>query len=56
MIGGTSAVVTFAGLTGAGVYQINVTIPSATPDGDITVVAQIQGASSPSTATINVQH
>jgi uncharacterized protein (TIGR03118 family) len=54
--GGTSAVVAYAGLTLAGVYQINVTVPATTPDGDIPVVAQIQGANSPSTAIITVQH
>ncbi|PYT19801.1 MAG: hypothetical protein DMG57_44230 [Acidobacteria bacterium] len=30
----------FAGLTGPGLYQINVTIPAATPDDDAQVVAQ----------------
>ena len=56
MIGGTAATVVYAGLTGAGVYQINVTVPESTPDGDIPVVAQIQGVSTQSTAIITVQH
>jgi uncharacterized protein (TIGR03118 family) len=54
-IGGANAVVTFAGLTGAGLYQINVTIPSGTPAGDIPVIATIQGASTQATGIITVQ-
>ena len=53
--GGTSANVTYAGLVGAGLYQINVTIPQGTPSGDIPVVATIGGVSSQSTAIITVQ-
>ncbi len=52
--GGTSATVTFAGLTAAGLYQINVTVPPSTPNGDIPVVATIQGASTQATAIITV--
>jgi len=54
--GGTNGVVAFAGLTGAGLYQINVTVPPGTPDGDIPVVVQIQGVSSPASAIITVAH
>jgi len=41
-IGGVSAVVNAANLVGAGLYQLNVTIPSV-PTGDQTVQAQIAG-------------
>ena len=40
-IGGASAVVPFAALVGPGLYQINVTVPAATPNGDATVTATI---------------
>jgi uncharacterized protein (TIGR03118 family) len=45
-IGGTSAQVTFSGLVGAGLYQINVIVPPGTPDGDIPVVALLGTATS----------
>jgi len=54
-VGGSKAEVAFAGLTGPGLYQINVTIPAATPDGDAQVVAQAGDVSSPA-ALIPVQH
>lgn len=53
--GGASATVAYAGLTGAGLYQINVTVPPGTPSGDTVVVATIGGASTQSTAIITVQ-
>jgi uncharacterized protein (TIGR03118 family) len=53
--GGASATVTYAGLVGAGLYQINVTVPANTPSGDTPVVATIGGASTQSTAIITVQ-
>jgi uncharacterized protein (TIGR03437 family) len=55
-IGGVSGIVpTFAGLTYAGVYQINVTIPASTPKGDIPISVTIGGVSSPQPALITVQ-
>jgi uncharacterized protein (TIGR03118 family) len=54
-IGGTQATVTFAGLTAAGLYQINVTVPASTPSGDNAVVATLNGATTQAGATINVQ-
>jgi uncharacterized protein (TIGR03118 family) len=54
--GGAMAHVAFAGLISPGLYQINVTVPATTPDGDIPVVAQVQGQASPSNAVIAVQH
>ncbi len=55
-IGGASANVAFGGLVGAGLYQINVTVPTGTPDGDAAVVAIIGTATSQSGAVITVQH
>jgi uncharacterized protein (TIGR03437 family) len=45
-VGGVNAQVVWAGLTYAGVYQINIVVPSL-PDGDYAVVATIAGYSSP---------
>jgi uncharacterized protein (TIGR03437 family) len=44
-IGGVSAVVQWAGISAAGVYQFNVTVPSV-PDGDAKVVATVGGSQS----------
>ncbi len=54
-IGGTASNVAFGGLVGAGLYQINVTVPASTPDGDIPVVALLGTATSQSGAVITVQ-
>jgi uncharacterized protein (TIGR03437 family) len=54
MIGGIQANVLFAGLIGPGLFQFNVTVPSATPDGDIPLVATYQGATTPTGAVITV--
>lgn len=45
-IGGTAAVVTYGGVVGAGVYQLNVVVPAAA-DGDQAVSASIAGFASP---------
>ena len=39
--------VAFAGLTGTGLYQINVTIPSNVADGEVVVVATAMGVTAP---------
>jgi len=54
-IGGATATVTFAGLTEAGLYQINVTVPPSTPSGDMPVVASLNGLTTQSGAIITVQ-
>jgi uncharacterized protein (TIGR03437 family) len=54
-VGGTPATVTFAGLTAAGLYQINITIPTSTPSGDMPVIATLNGASTQTGAIITVQ-
>jgi uncharacterized protein (TIGR03118 family) len=53
---GTSANVSFAGLAGAGLYQINVTVPAGLPDGDAPVVATIGPTSSPAGASIAIKN
>ncbi len=42
-IGGAQATVTYSGLVQAGVYQINVTVPSTTPSGNAGISASIGG-------------
>jgi uncharacterized protein (TIGR03437 family) len=53
-IGGVNATVAFAGLSGAGLYQFNVTVPNV-PDGDQPVVAQVGGVSTQSGALITIR-
>jgi uncharacterized protein (TIGR03437 family) len=53
-IGGTTAQVLFAGMTGSGVYQFNVVMPSV-GSGDQTMVATVGGASSPTNVLITAQ-
>jgi uncharacterized protein (TIGR03437 family) len=57
MVGGAVAQVSFAGLSAgsAGLYQINVTIPSGASSGDVPVVTQIGALSTQSGAMIAVQ-
>ena len=52
---GTPVQVVFAGLTYAGLFQINIVMPNPVAGGDVPVVAQVGSASSPSTAVIAVQ-
>ena len=53
-IGGLDATVDFAGIVGAGLYQINARIPDL-PDGDSLVSAQIQGFSSQDRVYLAIQ-
>jgi uncharacterized protein (TIGR03118 family) len=57
MVGGTVAQVMFAGLSAgsAGLYQINVTIPSGAASGDAPVVTQLGALSTQSGAMVAVQ-
>jgi uncharacterized protein (TIGR03437 family) len=54
-IGNLPAVVSFAGLVGPGLYQINMTVPSSAPSGDLPIVAMYNGVSTQTTAVITVQ-
>ncbi len=53
-IGGISAPVSFSGLVGAGLYQINLTVPAGLAAGTYPVIVNISGVSSPSTAVMNI--
>jgi uncharacterized protein (TIGR03118 family) len=53
-IGGISATVVYAGLVSAGVYQLDVMVPAATPASNAAVVATVGSVSSPATATMTV--
>ena len=54
-IGGVSAPVVFAGLVAAGEFQFNITVPNVS-DGDQTIVATYEGASTPAGTKITIQH
>src|ERR1017187_310013 len=54
-VGGAPAQVTYCGLVGAGLYQVNVTIPAGTPSGNNIVVVTLGTVSSNSNAMITVQ-
>ena len=54
-VGGTPADVQFAGVSGAGLYQFNVVVPSV-PDGDQKVLASIAGLSSQDNVFVAVAH
>lgn len=47
-IGGVPAPVAFAGISGPGLYQLNVTIPAGIPAGDALIVASYNGSSTQS--------
>lgn len=53
-IGGVAATVTYAGLVGPGLYQVNATVPNV-PDGDAAVVAQIGGVQTQAGMAISIQ-
>ena len=53
-IGGVAAPVSFAGLIGPGLYQINVTVPTGLANGDQAVVATVGGISSQSGALLKI--
>jgi uncharacterized protein (TIGR03437 family) len=53
-IGGVEAPVTYAGLVGPGLYQINATVPNV-PDGDAAVVAQIGASQTQAGISITIQ-
>jgi len=55
-IGGVNAAVEFAGVTIAGVWQINVRVPDGVPDGDAAVVAAIGAARTQDNAMLTIAH
>jgi uncharacterized protein (TIGR03118 family) len=54
MVGGAAATVTYCALVGTGLYQVNVTIPSATAAGDAPVTITFGSVTSAATTTVNV--
>ena len=48
-------VVDYAGLTAAGLYQLNVTVPEL-PDGDHVVTADVAGMRTPAISKIRIRH
>jgi uncharacterized protein (TIGR03118 family) len=53
---GSTGTVQFAGLTGTGLYQINVQVPSDVEDGTVNVSAIVSGATSPAGSVITIKH
>jgi uncharacterized protein (TIGR03437 family) len=54
-IGGLTAEVSFAGLIGPGLYQINLVVPAAAPNGDNSVTCSYAGQTSPAGDLLLVQ-
>ncbi|HLY18372.1 MAG TPA: TIGR03118 family protein [Bryobacteraceae bacterium] len=52
---GAAGQVRYSSLTYAGLFQINVTIPTSAPSGDVAVVAQVGPESSPANVVIAIQ-
>jgi uncharacterized protein (TIGR03437 family) len=53
-IGGVPAIVTWAGMIGAGLDQINVAVPSGLTAGDNAIVASVNGYNSQSSALLKI--
>jgi uncharacterized protein (TIGR03118 family) len=56
LVNNAAATVRFAGLIAPGVYQLNVILPTSLPDGDVPVVLQVGGFSSPAGALITIRN
>jgi uncharacterized protein (TIGR03437 family) len=54
-INGLSVTPSFAGLSGAGLYQINLTVPAGLGTGDVSLVATVGGTQTPRTVVISLQ-
>jgi uncharacterized protein (TIGR03437 family) len=55
LINNMSVTPAFAGLSGAGLYQINLTVPAGLGTGDVSLAATVAGAQTPSTVVISLQ-
>ena len=55
LINNVSATPAFAGLSGAGLYQINLTIPKGVGMGDVSIEATVGGVRTPAGAVISLQ-
>jgi uncharacterized protein (TIGR03437 family) len=54
-IGGGNVIPTFAGLSGAGLYQINLVVPASLGSGDLSLVATVGGSRTPANVVISLQ-
>jgi hypothetical protein len=54
-INNLSVLPSFAGLSGAGLYQINVTVPAGLGTGDVALQASVAGVQTPSGVVISLQ-
>lgn len=55
LINNVSVTPAFAGLSGAGLYQINLTVPAGLGPGDVPLVAATGGVQTPSYVEISLQ-
>lgn len=55
LIGDISVTPSFAGLSGAGLYQINLTVPAGMGTGDVPLMATVGGVETPSGIVISLQ-
>jgi uncharacterized protein (TIGR03437 family) len=55
LINGVSVTPAFAGLSGAGLYQLNLTVPSGLGTGDVSLVAAVGGAHTSPSVVISLQ-
>ena len=55
LIGGVQSDVQWAGISGAGLWQVNVVVPDGLADGDATVVAGVGGVSAQGGVYLTVQ-
>jgi uncharacterized protein (TIGR03437 family) len=55
LINNVNVAPTFAGLSSAGLYQINLTVPAGLGTGDVSLVATVGGAKTPSNVVISLQ-
>lgn len=54
-IGGVAANVVFSGISEAGLYQFNLTVPAGTGSGDQPLAATVKGAQTPAGPVVSVQ-
>jgi len=55
LINDTSVTPSFAGLSGAGLYQFNIVIPTGLGPGDVPLVATVAGIQTPPGVVISLQ-
>jgi uncharacterized protein (TIGR03437 family) len=55
VINNVSVTPAFAGLSSAGLYQINLTVPSGLGTGDVSLLASVGGVQTPSGIVISLQ-